>query len=690
MPGSFPIDHIRNIGFIAHIDAGKTSVTERVLFVSGRIHRVGGVDQGTTAMDWMPQERERGITITSAATTTYWRDFRINIIDTPGHVDFTAEVERSLRVLDGGVVVLDAVAGVQPQSETVWRQADRYEVPRICFVNKMDRVGASLDRTMDTLRHRLAANPVAIQLPLGSESTFRGVLDLMNCKAFVYSSGENTPPEEGPVPDEEQERFTQYRDSMIEKIVETDETLMIKYLEGEDLNTEDLSEALRRATLSRGLIPVLCGSALRGIGVDPLLDAVIRYLPAPSDVPPVQAMLGEDEEVYLEPDEDGPLAALAFKVMADPFVGRLVYLRVYSGTLKAGATVVNSTKNVRERTGRVLSVHANRREEVEGVGAGNICGAIGLKNTFTGDTIAGVGKPLVLEPPTFPEPVLSVAIEPATRVDQEKLDEALRKLEEEDPTFQVSYNKETGQALIAGMGELHLSVLVDRMKREFGVEANVGKPRVSYREAITAPVRSEGRFVRQTGGHGQYGHVVLDLEPRERGEGILFENKITGGVIPREYIRAVEAGVKEAVNNGPLAGYPVIDVKVTLVDGSYHEVDSSELAFKAAGSIAIRDGVRKAKPMLLEPIMVGEVVTPGEFLGDVIGGLGTMRGQITNIEGQQNTQVVRALLPLSETFGYTTILRSLTQGRATHTLEFQSYEPIPDDLRQGIMHAGRR
>lgn len=554
MPGSFPIDHIRNIGFIAHIDAGKTSVTERVLFVSGRIHRVGGVDQGTTAMDWMPQERERGITITSAATTTYWRDFRINIIDTPGHVDFTAEVERSLRVLDGGVVVLDAVAGVQPQSETVWRQADRYEVPRICFVNKMDRVGASLDRTMDTLRHRLAANPVAIQLPLGSESSFRGVLDLMNCKAFVYSSGENTPPEEGPVPDEEQERFTQYRDSMIEKIVETDETLMIKYLEGEDLTTEDLSEALRRATLSRGLIPVLCGSALRGIGVDPLLDAVIRYLPAPSNVPPVQAMLGEDEEVYLEPDEDGPLAALAFKVMADPFVGRLVYLRVYSGTLKAGATVVNSTKNVRERTGRVLTVHANRREEVEGVGAGNICGAIGLKNTFTGDTIAAVGKPLVLEPPTFPEPVLSVAIEPATRVDQEKLDEALRKLEEEDPTFQVSYNKETGQALIAGMGELHLSVLVDRMKREFGVEANVGKPRVSYREAITASVRSEGRFVRQTGGHGQYGHVVLDLEPRERGEGVLFENKITGGVIPREYIRAVEAGVKEAVNNGPLAG----------------------------------------------------------------------------------------------------------------------------------------
>ena len=689
MSASFPIDRIRNIGFIAHIDAGKTSVTERVLFASGRIHRVGGVDQGTTAMDWMPQERERGITITSAATTTYWRDFRVNIIDTPGHVDFTAEVERSLRVLDGGVVVLDAVAGVQPQSETVWRQADRYEVPRICFVNKMDRVGASLDRTMDTLRHRLGANPVAVQLPLGTESSFCGVLDLMNSKAIVYSRGEDAPPEEGPVPDEEQDRFTQYRETMIEKIVETDDKLMIKYLEGEELATDDLCGALRRATLSRGLIPVLCGSALRGIGVDPLLDAVTHYLPAPTDVPPVQAILDEDEEVYLEPDEDGPLAALAFKVMTDPFVGRLVYLRVYSGTLKAGATVVNSTKGTRERTGRVLTVHANRREEVDGVGAGNICGAIGLKNTFTGDTIASVNKAVVLEPPRFPEPVLSVAIEPATRADQERLDESLRKLEEEDPTFQVSYNRETGQALIAGMGELHLSVLVDRMKREFSVEANVGKPRVSYREAITVPVRSEGRFVRQTGGHGQFGHVLLNIEPRERGEGFLFENKITGGSIPREYIPAVEAGVKEAVSNGPLAGFPVIDLKVTLIDGSYHEVDSSELAFKAAGSIAIRDGVRKANPMLLEPIMVGEIVTPGEFLGDVIGNLGTMRGHITNIEGQGDTQVVRALVPLSETFGYTTALRSLTQGRATHTLEFQSYEPIPNDLLKSII-GGRR
>ena len=690
MPGHFPIERVRNIGFIAHIDAGKTSVTERVLFASGRIHRVGGVDQGTTAMDWMPQERERGITITSAATTCYWRDFRINIIDTPGHVDFTAEVERSLRILDGGVVVLDAVAGVQPQSETVWRQADRYHVPRICFVNKMDRVGASLDRTMDALKHRLGANPVATQLPLGEESSFRGILDLLHCKALVYTDGDDPAPEECPVPEEEQEQFFRYREAMIEKIVETDEALMIKYLEGEELAPQDLCGALRRATIAQNLVPVVCGSALRGIGVDPLLDAVTNYLPAPTDVPPVQATLDDDEEVYLEADEDGPLAALAFKVMADPFVGRLVYLRVYSGTLKAGATVVNSTKNVRERTGRVLTVHANRREEVEGVEAGNICGAIGLKNTFTGDTIAGVNKPVVLEPPRFPEPVLSVAIEPATRADQEKLDDALRKLEEEDPTFDVSYNKETGQALIAGMGELHLSVLVDRMKREFGVEANVGKPRVSYREAITTPVRSEGRFVRQTGGHGQYGHVLLELEPRERGEGFLFQNKITGGVIPREYIPAVEAGVKEAVSNGPLAGYPVIDLKVTLLDGSYHEVDSSELAFKAAGAIAVRDGVRKAKPLLLEPIMVGEIVTPGEFLGDVLGGLGTMRGQITNIEGHGEIQTVKAHIPLAETFGYTTTLRSLTQGRATHSLEFKSYEPIPEDLRQGIMRVSHR
>ena len=686
MSDLYPIERIRNIGFIAHIDAGKTTVTERVLYLSGRIHRMGGVDQGTTTMDWMPQERERGITITSAATTTYWKDYRINIIDTPGHVDFTAEVERSLRVLDGGVVVLDAVAGVQPQSETVWRQADRYHVPRICFVNKMDRVGADVDRTMDMLKRRLAANPVAVQLPIGSESSFTGIIDLLEGKALVFLNGERSGLEEMPIPKEEQERFCRYRESMIEKIVETDESLMIKYLEGEALEPEELRLALRRATIARRLVPVLCGSALTGKGIEPLLDAVTYYLPSSIDVPPVEATLRDSEEkVALPADEDGPLAALAFKVATDPYVGRLVFLRVYSGRLKAGASVLNSTKNIRERTGRVLSVHANRREDVDEAGAGNICAAIGLKGTFTGDTIATAARPVVLEPPSFPEPVLSVAIEPATRADQEKLDEALRKLAEEDPTFNVGYNKETGQAIISGMGELHLQVLCDRMKREFGVGANVGKPRVSYREAITIAVRSEGRFIRQTGGHGQYGHVWLNLEPRQHGEGFLFENKIVGGTIPREYISSVEAGVKEGLSNGPLAGYPIIDLKVSLVDGSYHDVDSSELAFKAAGSIALREGVRQAKPVLLEPIMEAEIVTPGEYLGDVLADLGSMRAQIKNIEGHGDTQVVKALVPLAETFGYTTTLRSMTQGRATHTLEFSTYEPVPAEVRKGII-----
>ena len=686
MPSHTPSNLIRNIGFIAHIDAGKTTVTECVLYLSGRIHKKGGVDQGTTSMDWMPQEQERGITITSAATTCYWKDIKINVIDTPGHVDFTAEVERSLRVLDGGIVVLDAVAGVQPQSETVWRQADRYHVPRICFVNKMDRMGADLERTIDTLKRRLGANPVAIQLPIGNESQFSGVIDLLESKALNYSDSNGSGPEEMPIPAESREMFQTYREAMIEKIVETDDRLMIKYLEGEDLAPDELRHALRKATIDRNLVPVLCGSALGTIGIEPLLDAITYYLPAPVDVPPVKALIpGSEEEVGLESDEDGPLAALAFKVVSDPYVGRLVYLRVYSGKLKSGATVFNPTRELRERTGRVLTVHANRREEVEEVTAGNICAAIGLKGTFTGDSICTMGQPLVLEPPHFPEPVISIAIEPATRGDQERLDDALRRLEEEDPTFNVSYNKDTGQAIISGMGELHLEVLVDRMKREFNVSANVGKPRVSYREAITIPVRSEGRFVRQTGGHGQYGHVWLELEPRERGEGFLFENKIAGGTIPREYISSVTAGVKEAMSNGPLAGYPIIDLKVTLVDGSYHEVDSSELAFKAAASIAIREGVRKGKPVLLEPIMEAEVVTPGEFLGDVLGDLGTMRAQIKNIEGHGEIQEVNVLIPLAETFSYTTVLRSLTQGRATHTLEFKHYEPVPEGVLQGII-----
>ena len=687
MPNKFPIERIRNIGFIAHIDAGKTTVTERVLFLSGRIHKVGGVDEGTTAMDWMPQERERGITITSAATTCYWKDYRVNVIDTPGHVDFTAEVERSLRVLDGGIVVLDAVAGVQPQSETVWRQADRYQVPRICFVNKMDRVGADLERTIDTVKHRLNANPVAIQIPLGSESSFNGVIDLVEGKAYEHRNGQHDVPEEVPIPQEYQEDFCRYREALVEKVVETDDGLMIRYLEGETLKPEDLRRAIRNATISRSLVPVLCGSALGGKGISLLLDAISLYLPSPADIPPVKGIVPDTgEEKFLEAEEDGPLAALAFKVVTDPFVGRLVYLRIYSGTIKAGESVLNSTKQIRERMGRVLAMHANRREEEAEMSAGNICAAIGLKSTFTGDTIAMQQCPVVLEPPRFPEPVLSVAIEPATRVDQDKLDQALHKLSDEDPTFKVGYNKETGQALISGMGELHLEVLVDRMKREFAVEANVGRPRVSYREAITAPIRIEGRFVRQTGGHGQYGHVWLQLEPLERGQGFVFENKIVGGTIPREYISSVEAGVKEALGNGPLAGYQVIDLKVALVDGSYHEVDSSELAFKTAGSIALREGVRKAGPILLEPIMEAEVITPGEFLGDVLGGLSSLRAQIKNIEGQGDIQMVRALIPLAETFGYTTALRSLTQGRATHTLEFKYYEPVPEQHRQSIIY----
>ena len=687
MSDDFPIERIRNIGFIAHIDAGKTTVTEQVLYNAGRIHRAGGVDEGTTVMDWMPQERERGITITAAATTCYWNDYRINIIDTPGHVDFTAEVERSLRVLDGGIVVFDAVAGVQPQSETVWRQADTYKVPRICFVNKMDRVGADFARTIDSIRHRLKANPVPVQFPLTEDASFHGIADLLDGTALSYEGHNGKGPMEGPIPEEYREAFGRYRDSMVEKIVETDEGLLIKYLEGEELQARELRQALRRATIAGSLVPVLCGSALNGSGIHPLMDALICYLPSPIDIPPVKGILAHSgEEVVREARADAPLAALAFKVTTDPFVGRLVYLRVYSGTLKAGSPVINVTRGMRERMGRVLQMHANRREEVEEISAGNICAAIGLKNTFTGETICTREAPVILEPPRFPSPVLSVAIEPMTRADQDKLSEALTKLAEEDPTFLVRYNQETGQTLISGMGELHLEVLVDRIHREFGVEANVGKPRVAYREAINSPVRSEGRFIRQSGGRGQYGHVWLEIQPRERGEGFLFENHIEGGVIPKEFIRAIEAGVKEAVENGPLAGYPLIDVKVDLVDGSYHQVDSSELAFKTAATIALRDGVRKANPVLLEPVMEIAVVTPGDFLGEVLADLSSRRAQIKNIEGLEGTQVVRALIPLAETFVYTTSLRSITQGRAGFTMEFRFYEPVPDNIVQDIIH----
>ena len=692
MVSHYSIDKIRNIGFIAHIDAGKTTVTERVLYLTGRIRKVGGVDEGTTAMDWMPQERERGITITAAATTASWQNHRVNIIDTPGHVDFTAEVERSLRVLDGGIVVLDAVAGVQSQSETVWRQADTYKVPRICFVNKMDRVGASYERTIESIRRRLKGNPVPIQLPLGEEDQFRGVIDLLGGRALVYPDGNKgtgnfDPPEEFPVPDELEQSYQEYRNAMIEKIVETDEALLIRYLEGEELSREDLTQALRAATIQRSLVPVLCGSAIQGRGMHPLLDAIIEYLPSPEDVPPVEGIDPKTEEPELRyPDEEGPLAALAFKVVTDPYVGRLVFLRIYSGRVKAGASVINLTKQKRERTGRLLQMHANHREELEEVTAGNICAAVGLKDTFTGDTIATEFKPVILEPPKFPEPVVSVAIEPSTRADQDRLTDALRKLSDEDPTFQVRFNEETAQTVMSGMGELHLEVLVDRMRREFNVEAHVGSPRVSYRETITRPVRTEGRFVRQTGGHGQFGHVWLELEPLEQGSGLIFENAITGGVIPREYIPAVERGVRDAMDNGPLAGYPLVDVKVRLVDGSYHTVDSSEIAFRSAGSLAVREGTRKAGPVLLEPFVELEVVTPGEFLSDVLADLGTRRPQIKHIEGQDDLQTVQAMIPLGETFSYTTALRSITRGRATYTMEFKHYEQVPEHLVRALVN----
>ena len=693
MVSAFPIDQIRNIGFIAHIDAGKTTVTERVLYLTGRIRKIGGVDEGTTAMDWMPQERERGITITAAATTAQWDDHRINIIDTPGHVDFTAEVERSLRVLDGGIVVLDAVAGVQSQSETVWRQADTYKVPRICFVNKMDRVGASFTRTIESVKRRLKANPVPIQLPMGEEDSFVGVIDLLGGRAAIYPKGRDNsdglaPPEKVPVPSEYQDTYEEYRQAMIEKIVETDDGLMIRYLEGEELTESDLRLALRKATIGRQLVPIMCGSAISGKGVHPLLDAIVYYLPSPADVPPVEGVDPKTEETELRyPDESNPLAALAFKVVTDPYVGRLVFLRIYSGQVKAGALVINVTKGERERMGRLLQMHANHREELEVIGAGNICAAVGLKNTFTGDTIGTESKPVILEPPKFPQPVISVAIEPASRADQDRLSEALRKLSDEDPTFQVRFNDETAQTVMSGMGELHLEVLVDRMRREFNVEAHVGSPRVAYRETFTRAIRSEGRFVRQSGGHGQFGHVWLEIEPLERGSGIVFVNGISGGTIPREYIPAIENGVRQALDNGPLGGYPLVDLKITLVDGSYHTVDSSELAFRSAGMLAIREGARKAGPVLLEPMVELEVVTPGEFLSEVLGDLGTRRTQIKHIEGEVDLQTVRAMIPLGETFAYTTSLRSITRGRATYTMEFKYYEPVSENLAKSLVSA---
>jgi elongation factor G len=664
----------RNIGFIAHIDAGKTTVTERVLFFAGRIYKIGGVDEGTTAMDWMAQEKERGITITSAATTCQWKEFTINIIDTPGHVDFTAEVERSLRILDGGVVIFDAVAGVQPQSETVWRQADHYQVPRICFVNKMDRVGASFQGTIDSITRRLDASPVPIQIPMGSEESFRGVVDLVEGRSWLYEDDSPRPPIEGPVPEEMIEEYRAYRERMVERIAETDDDLLVKYIDGEEISEDEIKSALRKATIEYRLVPVTCGSALRNTGVQPLIDAIGDYLPSPLDVEAVTGMdYNGGDAVTREPAESDPFAALAFKAVADPFIGRLVYFRVYSGKMSSGAMVFNATNGRRERLGRVVRLHAQHREDLEEVKVGDIAAAVGLKRTSTGDTLCDEREPVVLETITFPDPVMSVAIEPKTRADQDRLSDALSKMADEDPTLRISHDDEVGQTVMSGMGELHLEIVVDRMRREYKVEGNVGRPRVAYREAITRPSRAEGRLVRQTGGHGQYGHVWLEIEPLERGAGLVFEEKIRGGAVPREFIPAVEKGVQDAVAVGPISGYPVVDMKVTAVDGSYHEVDSSEMAFRIAASMATKEAMRKGRPMLLEPLMALEVVSPGEFLGEILSELGGRRAVIRGIEGSGGIQVVKARVPLSESFGYATALRSITQGRAGYTMEFECY-----------------
>lgn len=671
---------------MAHIDAGKTTTTERILFYTGRVHKLGEVHEGAATMDWMVQERERGITITAAATTCEWAGHRINIIDTPGHVDFTVEVERSLRVLDGAIAVFCSVGGVEPQSETVWRQADKYRVPRIAFVNKMDRVGADFQNVVRQIRERLGARPVPIQLPVGAEDSFRGVIDLIQMKAIVYVDDLGTRSDETEIPAELMDEAEAAREQLVEAVVETDDELMAKYLEGETVTPEELRRALRQACLNLQLVPVLCGSAFKNKGVQPLLDAVVHYLPSPLDLPPVAGTNPSTGEADTRAvSDDAPFSALAFKIMADPYVGRLAFFRVYSGTLKAGSYVYNSSKGRKERIGRIVRMHANHREEVDAAYAGDIAAAVGLKDTTTGDTLCDENHPILLEKLEFPEPVIAQAIEPKTKADQDKLALALQRLAEEDPTFQVRTDAETGQTTIHGMGELHLEVIVDRLLREFKVEANVGKPQVAYRETIRKPVRAEGKFIRQTGGRGQYGHVVFEIEPLSPGEGFEFVNKIVGGVVPKEYVPAVEEGVKEAMQSGVLAGYPVVDVRVTLVDGSYHEVDSSEMAFKIAGSIGFKEGAKKADPVLLEPFMSVEVVTPEEFLGDVMGDLNSRRGRIEGMDRRGNAQLVRAKVPLAEMFGYATELRSMTQGRAAYTMQFSHYEPVPANIAQEVI-----
>jgi elongation factor G len=682
-----PLARIRNIGIMAHIDAGKTTTTERILYYTGRTYKIGEVHEGSAVMDWMAQEQERGITITSAATTCKWRDTWINILDTPGHVDFTVEVERSLRVLDGAIAVFDAVAGVEPQTETVWRQANKYNVPRICFVNKMDRVGADYFRTVDMIRDRLEATVALTQLPVGSENDFRGVVDLLSMRAHVWQDGMGDSYETVDVPEELKADAEHWRHELVDVVSHHDDTVLEKYVGDEEITADDLKRGLRAATISGDVVPVLCGSAFKNKAVQPLLDAVIDYLPSPLEVPPVAGHDPKTEDVMeRHPDDSEPFSALAFKIMSDPYVGKLTYFRVYSGKLAAGGQIMNVTKNRRERVGRLLQMHANHREDKQAVFAGDIVAAVGLKHTTTGDTLSDPGHPVLLERMEFPEPVISVAIEPKTKADQDKLGKALGALSEEDPTFQVRTDDDTGQTIISGMGELHLEVLVDRMMREFTVSANVGKPQVAYRETITVPVEKvEERYVRQTGGRGQYGHVIINLEPTGPGGGYEFVDKVTGGDIPREYIPAVDAGIQQAMEGGVIAGYPLVDVRATLTGGSYHDVDSSEMAFKIAGSMALKKAARQAKAVLLEPIMAVEVVTPEDYMGDVIGDLSSRRGRVEGMEQRGNAQVVRSQVPLAEMFGYATDLRSRTQGRATYTMQFDSYQQVPESIAQEII-----
>ncbi len=682
-----PLARIRNIGIMAHIDAGKTTTTERILYYTGRTYKIGEVHEGSAVMDWMAQEQERGITITSAATTCKWRDTWINILDTPGHVDFTVEVERSLRVLDGAVAVFDAVAGVEPQTETVWRQADKYNVPRICFVNKMDRVGADYFRTVDMIRDRLEATVALTQLPVGSENDFRGVVDLLAMKAHLWEDGMGDRYETVDIPEELKADAEHWRHELVDVVSHHDDTVLEKYVGDEEITADDLKRGLRAATIAGAIVPVLCGSAFKNKAVQPLLDGIIDYLPSPLEVPPVTGHDPKTEDVMeRHPDDSEPFSALAFKIMSDPYVGKLTYFRVYSGKLAAGGQVMNVTKNRRERVGRLLQMHANHREDKQAVFAGDIVAAVGLKHTTTGDTLSDPTNPVLLERMEFPEPVISVAIEPKTKADQDKLGKALGALSEEDPTFQVRTDDDTGQTIISGMGELHLEVLVDRMMREFTVSANVGKPQVAYRETITVPVEKvEERYVRQTGGRGQYGHVIINLEPTGPGGGYEFVDKVTGGDIPREYIGAVDAGIQQAMEGGVIAGYPLVDVRITLTGGSYHDVDSSEMAFKIAGSMAFKKAARQAKPVLLEPIMAVEVVTPEDYMGDVIGDLSSRRGRVEGMEQRGNAQVVRSQVPLAEMFGYATDLRSRTQGRATYTMQFDSYQKVPESIAQEII-----